>query len=374
MKSILVYGGAFDSGGVESVMMNIIRNVSHKYSFTVIVLREHDGKYDEELKKLNHEIYKIAPMSSQGVLPFYRQLKKIMQAKHFDIIHINGTQSSEIVLCAAKSAGINNRIFHAHNTQDSFINKMPNFTKKTLKNLLSYRIRRNATVFLACGKEAGKFVFGKDFSEFRIVNNSVDLNKFCFVAKEQAASLKKYYINNLCHEVTLLGTAGRFTDVKNQIFAIQLVEKLNETEKTYVLCLAGEGPKLEECKQYVRNHNLSECVIFLGNISKMDEFYKAMDIFLLPSLYEGLPVTCIEAQACGVPIVLSDTITNETDVGMGLMHYVSLNDIDEWISVIKSLKDKKIYNMEKISRKALEDKYSLENLIETMVNIYDSNS
>lgn len=376
IKSILVVGGAFDSGGVESIMMNIIRNLYCQCKFSVVAMRSGEGKYDSELISLGVKILKISPLSEIGYFAQRRQLLSVMKSEDFDIVHINGTQSSILILQAARACGIPVRVFHAHNTQDSMLNRLPAFFRKALQKGMSFQICHMATQYLACGMQAGRFVFGEKKIEknaVRIIHNSVDLNKYHVVSRAEAMACKESLLGTVNDNVIVLGNAGRFTKVKNQLFAIQLTEQLCRNGMSSILCLAGAGGEQNACREYVKAHRIEDKVRFLGEISDIDRFYKSLDVFLLPSLYEGLPVTLIEAQACGVPVMMSDTVTSECDMGVGLLYNAPLNDMLVWENVVPSLAGKRVYDEDSDSEsigRVMQVQYSINNLVNNMIDVY----
>lgn len=373
MKRILIMAGSFTTGGVEAVLLNLLRNIDfRRYSIDIIVLRDYEGPYDVELCKLGVRIIKHKTIGELGIIKYYQSICLIIRNGNYDVIHINGVLSSAINILAAKNCKVKNRIFHAHNTKDYFINRinMKNL-RKVVEGIFRIIINHCSTIKIACGNDAAVFVFGKSHKdEVQIIHNAVDLEKFALISSndhnEKKEILRKY------NKKIVVGSAARFTDVKNQEFAIKVIEAyVKNVSDEIALLLAGEGPERKRCEKYVEEHNLSEYVCFLGNIDEMEKFYKCIDVFILPSKFEGLPVCAIEAQACGIPILMSDCITKEADLDIGLTYYISLNELDTWVSTLGKAFEKRIYSGKHDAYDKAVSTYSLDKLIHDITTIYE---
>lgn len=371
---ILISGGTFKEGGVETILMNIIRNVDkEKIKFDIVAIRSENeiGRYDMELESYGVNIIKVLPVRKQGIWSYMKQLNQIMQVKHYDAIHINAVYGGIILLICAYLNKIKKRIYHSHNTHDKIFDKK---IIKFIKPVLKFIINKLSNVKIACGKEAALYVFGEKYvneDKVTILYNSVDLCKYCildrntFQKEREKIQIEKDYI--------VIGNAARFTDVKNQIYLIKIVEKINELNchenQRFVLRLAGNGEQLKTCKKYVVEHNLETCIQFLGSIENMKEFYSSLDVFALPSLYEGFPVSAIEAQLCGIPTLMSDSITREADLGLGIVDFISLNEEEKWIKDIQRFASKRLFETNE-KYEQVKTRFSLETLIEKINSIY----
>ena len=362
---VLIIGGAFNKGGVESVIMPILRLNSTEITFDVLATRVYEGYYDSELSGLGINVIKTKPISEQGVFAFMLFLYKLFVRNNYDIVHINGVLSSATSALVAKISGVDKVIFHAHNTQDQGIQKIKS---NLLRSLVSFALRKvidfSSTEKLACGKAAAEFVFGKNIDDVTIIRNGVDEQIFNLVESHRQ---EKYCdLSTLC-----IGNAARFTNVKNQKFAIEIAKILKEQDVDFKLIFAGEGEELNNCKCLVDKYLLSENVVFLNNVANMEVFYKNIDVFILPSLFEGFPVSIIEAQLSGVPVLMSDIIDKEADFQLGIANFLSLNNVEQWVDYVKKGKDKRI-TLGSISDKYLEvsNNYSLSKNINKVIEIY----
>lgn len=367
---VLILAGTFTTGGVESVIMNIIRNCDrNRFAFDIIALRKAKMPFDDELKKIGVNIILHPPIHQLGLFKYCHSLFHTIKSSKYDIVHINGVLSSALNLIIVWMCRIKKRIFHAHNTQDQILEY---FHNERMKNgiifLLRTIINHLSTDRLACGIEASKFVYGEKHTKgVQIIYNAIDLNTYSPIDYQEHIMLKKRL--NVDDSTLILGNAARFTKVKNQLFIIKLLQYyIKNISDNVLLLLAGDGVELNTCKEYVEENDLIDKVKFLGNIMNMKKFYDSIDIFLLPSFYEGLPVTAIEAQACGIPIIASDCVTREVDQKMGLVKFCNLDNKKEWIKQINLMAKIRIYDKDEVLNKL--NQYSVKKMVKRIEKIY----
>lgn len=265
------------------------------------------GKYCDNFYRLEYR--------KDNPVKYMFSLIKIMKKNKYDILHAHGTSATlAIELLAAKIAGIEVRIAHSHNTFCENIR---------LDKILRPLFNSTYTHALACGKEAGKWLF-RD-KKFTVIPNGRSVNKFTFNPEYREKIRKKLGVD----ENIVVGHAGVFYPQKNYFFIVDLFEDLLSSNENYKLVLMGKGPQYEEVKNYVANKNLSEHIIFTGLVSNVEQYLSAMDVMILPSLFEGLPLVAIEWQINGLPTILSDTITDECKV-TDLVSYVPITDTKYW--------------------------------------------
>ncbi len=222
----------------------------------------------------------------------------------------------------AFKSGVSVRIAHAHTN-----NTLKN-AKYLLKRIMCRLYSKYATDLFACSEDAGRYIFGE--KKFLVVNNAIDSKKFVFDNKKRINKRKELNLENKF----IIGSVGRFTKQKNQKFSIDVANELTKTKKNVVLLLIGSGPMLEEMKQYALQKGLEKNVVFLGNRDDMVDLYQAMDVFLMPSLFEGLGIVAVEAQAAGTPVVCTDTLPKEINV-TPLLKRMSLKlSPTEWANTI----------------------------------------
>ncbi|KAB7708166.1 glycosyltransferase [Bacillus aerolatus] len=321
-------------GGAETLIMNLYRNIDRsKVQFDFLTCKP--GAFDEEIIKMGGKIHRISYVSEVGHFKYIRELNQFFSThKEYKIVHSHMDKMSGFVLRSAKKAGIPIRISHSHNTQSE-----GGVAIRTYKWFAGKLIIPNATTFFACSNYAAKWLFHAKYSDTHILKNGIEYEKFAFsneVRKEVREELK------LSNKSIVLGHVGRFAHQKNHSFLIDVFEELSKKNEDAVLLLIGDGPLRKEIEAKVQNLKLEEKVTFLGIRSDINRILQAMDIFVFPSLHEGLPVSLIEAQGAGVPCLISDRVSLEVDLGMDLVDYAPLDDKAVWMDMVKRISSKRI--------------------------------
>lgn len=320
--------GKWFGGGVEAVIMNYYRNIDRsKVQFDFICDEDSTNIPYDEIKKLGGRVIICPPY--QKIFEYERFLIDLFKKNKYKIVHSNINTLSIFPLRAAKKAGVPIRIAHSHSTTNK---------KEWKKNLMKQALRpfskKYATDYFACSELAGRWLFGdKTFEQGKvtIINNAIDLDKFKYDEKIRKDKRKELGIKD---DTLVIGHIGRFVAQKNHIFLIDIFNELHKKEKDSILLLIGQGPLMNEIKQKVEVLGISDSVRFLGQRDDVSELYQAFDVFLLPSLYEGLPVVGVEAQATGLLCELSSDMTNETKV-LDTTRFMSLDDTaEEWATII----------------------------------------
>lgn len=293
--------GKMLGGGVEAVVMNYYRHVDrNKVQFDFLVDADSTLVPRDEIESLGGRVFVIPPYQNQ--LAYQRELGTLFREQRWPIVHSHVNALSVFSLRAAKKAGVPVRIAHSHSTAN------PNERAKTaVKNVLRTQANRYPTDRFACGEYAGTWLFGKDAS-FTVMPNAIDLSRFAFSAKKRESLRSELGIKNSTFVVLHM---GRFVEQKNHRFLVEVFVELLKKKPDALLLLAGDGPLRKEVEAEVVSRGISDHVCFLGQRSDADELYCAANVFCLPSLYEGLPVVGVEAQAAGLPILLSDGVTRE---------------------------------------------------------------
>ena len=287
-------------GGLETMLMNYYRSIDRtKVQFDFLVHRKERADYDDEIEALGGKIYRISRLN-----PFSPSYKKELSAffkthPEYSIVHVHQDCLSSIVLKQAKKHGVKNRIAHCHSSSQD----------KNLKFIIKLFYKRfipaYATKLFACSEEAGKWMFGG--AEFEVLNNAIDAKKYIY-NKEIRKKIRDEF--HIAENEFVIGHVGRFSYPKNHTF---LVDVFNEYQKRQQakLMLVGDGELREEIEKKIRSLNLESKVIFTGVRADVSALLQAMDAFVFPSNYEGLPVTVIEAQAAGLRCFISDKVPIE---------------------------------------------------------------
>ena len=320
--------GKWVGGGVEAVVMNYYRNIDrNKIQFDFICDDDSTCIPKEEIENLGGKVILIPPY--QKVLKYHKELKKVLKEGHYKIVHSHINTLSVFSLFAAKCAGVPVRIAHSHSTTNKKEKK-----KNLLKQVLRPFSKLFATDYMCCSELAGRWLFGDkeyDKGNVYLLNNAIDLDKYKFDKKIRKEIRKELDIKD---STLVVGHIGRFVEQKNHRFLIDIFNEVHKKNKDSVLLLAGQGPLVEEMKQKVKVLDIEDSVKFLGQRSDANKLYQAFDVFLLPSLYEGLPVVGVEAQAAGLLCILSSDMTKETKVLDSTTIITLEQSAEEWASIL----------------------------------------
>ncbi len=320
--------GKWVGGGVEAVVMNYYRHIDKsKIQFDFICDEDSTNIPYEEIEKLGGKVILIPPY--QKLFRYHKELKRILKEGNYKIIHSHINTLSVFSLFAAKCAKVPVRIAHSHSTTNKKEKK-----KNLMKQVLKPFSKLFATDYMCCSELAGRWLFGDklyDEKKIYLLNNAIDLHKFEYNEKIREEVRKEL---NIDEETFVMGHIGRFVTVKNHEFLLDVFHEIYKENKNSILVLAGQGPLKEKIEQKAKEMNLDKAVQFLGQRSDANRLYQAMDVFVLPSLYEGLPVVGVEAQAAGLLYVLSDDMTKETKV-LETTTFLSLNEgAKKWADTI----------------------------------------
>lgn len=296
--------GSMNLGGAENFLMNVYRKIDRtKVQFDFVVHKQ--GVFDDEIKKLGGEIYYIKPLQKVGPIKYKKELKGIFDSKKYRIVHSQIDQVSGFILKVAYQCGIPVRIAHSHSSKNS-----NSFVGKIYKSYLQKKINKYSTKRYACSDKAGKWLYKR--ADFEVINNGIDINKFVFNANERKKMRKQYNIDD---STLVIGHVGRFMDAKNHEYLIDIFNDYNKNvNANSALLLIGSGELKEKIILKVNKLNLNKNVIFLEGLTDVYRYYNMMDIFVFPSIYEGLPLTLIEAQVNGLKCLISKNVTSQCQI------------------------------------------------------------
>ena len=306
-------------GGSETMIMNYYRSIDRsKIQFDFLVHRQEKGEYDDEIENMGGKIYRMLPIRPGNFAEYKKRLDGFFQQhKEYKIVHAHLNALSTFVLYAAKKHGVLVRIAHSHTTHYNWNLKV--LFRECSRMLLN----QQCTHRCACSEKAGSWLFGKKYTpEVIVLKNAIEAEAFRF--KEESRRCVREILN--LQDRYIIGHIGSFTKAKNHKFIIDIFYSIRKRVENAVLLLVGEGELKQEMIQKVETLGLKDSVMFLGYRGDVHEIMQAFDVFLFPSLFEGLPVAMIEAQAAGLPCVISDTIPAE----------VKITDLVEFNSLSKS--------------------------------------
>ena len=362
MKRLLCLIGSMNTGGAETFLMKVYRKLDRtKYQMDFCVNVEEQGFYDDEIRSLGGKFFYVPP-KTKDYKGFRKGLKNlIVQEKYEYVFRIASNAISFMDLQIAKKAGAKVCSLRSSNSSDG------NGFKAWLAHKVGFALyNRYVDVKFAPSDLAAEYTFGKKAvqkGEVSILHNGVDLDIFRFDETARKEIRQEF---GLSDEQLLVGHIGRFMTQKNHAFLLNVFKKISEKNENAVLMLVGKGELENEIKEKIKTLGLQDKVIFTGVRADISKLLSAMDVFVFPSLYEGMPNTIIEAQATGLPCVIADTITKEADI-TGLVKYLPLSaTTDTWAnmaleSVTKERKDTK--------QDFIDHKYDVESVVEEFVSL-----
>lgn len=316
--------GIVAGGGVESVIMNYYENVDRsKVQFDFIVHDDNKIDITQKVEAMGGKVYKVTPYYKNPIA-FTYEIYKVIKKFHYRIVHSNMNTLSAFSLFAAWAAGVPIRILHNHSTSS------PGETKRNImKFILRPLARLFANHYLACSRLAGDWMYGPkmmDSGKVTVINNAIDLKKYAFNLQKRKVLRKKLGVA----DAFVIGHVGRFMYQKNHDFLIDIFAEAHRKIPQMVLLLIGDGPLREGIEEKVRDLNLIENVRFLGVRDDVQDLYNAMDLFILPSHYEGLGMVGVEAQANGLNVLASTAVPYEMKF-TNLVQFEDLkNDTSKW--------------------------------------------
>ena len=321
------------SGGVQRFLLNLSRSINKEnFEFTFIINKESSGYIYDELKKLNCKIF-LVKRTKLGLSYFCNLKKVILQNSKFDIIHVHKNYLSLPDLFVAKLLGIKTRICHGHANY-----KSRNWFISTIKIVTSYLIRLIATDLWACSNESWEWLYKKDSQRKVIIKNLIQYSSFEYSDDENKKKLEEFDIK----DKFVIVHVGRFTKEKNHAFLFEIFESFLKEYKNTVLLLIGDGPLLNYYKKIISESNLENYIYTFGDVPKVENYLSIADVFVLPSISEGLPLSVIEAQVNGLICLVSDVITPEIKIS-NRIHFLSLLDQKIWVNKLLEIKDFKGY-------------------------------
>lgn len=320
MIKILQVTRSMDYDGIANFVMNYYRHMDRtQFDFHFITCSRTPERFDDEIRNLCGTIHRL-PSRNRKPLEYMRQLHHLIRQEKFDIVHIHQNSASMAMdAWVARVCGVPVTIGHSHSTSCNTLWQHYLF-RPFVNSLVTHR--------LACSEEAGKWVFGRR-AQVRIIRNAIDAPKFCYNERKRTEMREELGLK----DKFVAGFVGGFETPKNLFRCIDIFETVLRKHAESVLLLVGDGKQKKDLQQYVSEKGLTSKVIFAGRRKDVENFFQAMDVFLLPSLYEGLGIVSIEAQAADLPCVVSTNVP--TPNINGKCRYVSLDCTDaEWAEAV----------------------------------------
>lgn len=312
------------AGGLESYIMNLYRNIDrNKIQFDFLVHYKERKHFDDEIESLGGKIYRFSLRDDNNLFKYKRELNDFFKNhKEYRVIHCHMASVGAIIFKIAKKHGVEVRIQHSHNST----------TDKTLKGrvkaIMIRGCKKYSTLNLACSNDAGKYLFKN--RPYKVVPNAIDMNNFKYDEDKRIELRRQFDIDDDCF---VLGNVGRFNVQKNHLFLLEVFKIFKNSNKAKLL-LIGSGEKEKEIRNYINDNGLNKDVIILQNRKDVNELYNMMDCFILPSLFEGLPLVAIEEQVNGLKGYYSSNITKDVDISNNV-EFVDIDDAEKFANSIK---------------------------------------
>lgn len=347
------------SGGLENFIMNIYRHVDRKkIQFDFLVHYQEEKFFDKEIEKLGGKIFRFSLRNDNNILKYIKKLNAFYKNHpEYRVIHCHMSSIGFINFLIAKKNGIKVRIAHSHNS------KTDKTLKGKVKRLLMLPYKYESTINYACSNKAGKYLFGK--KSYEVIPNAIEIEAFKY-NKDLRKEIRKQL--NISDETVLLGHIGRFNIQKNHAFLLKIFKEIQLINKNTKLILIGDGELKNQIYKMAQQYDLNKNIIYTGTISNTFEYYNAMDAFLLPSLFEGLPVVGIESQTNGLKCYFSSNITKEVSISENTF-FLKLDNPKCWAQKII---ENKFDRTTKINNEKYNIKKVAKNLQERYIGLYEN--
>lgn len=326
-------------GGAETFVMNVFRNINRDcFTFDFLCENPNIGKFDEEIKNLGGTIYHLSPQKKRPINNIKNIKNFLKKNGPFDVIHIPNSFYSGIYCIAAKKAGIKKIIVHSHSAGD--LKKSTLFRKIYIK-IMRYLINKYADVKISCGLDAAVFLFGNT-NNVIIMNNGIDLKSF-----NKKIDINEYKKEFKIKNEKVIANIARFSPEKNQMFFIELAKYIKREKLNYKILLIGDGELKPYIQEEISKNDLNSIVICTGLRTDVNHLLEIVDVVVMPSIYEGFPVSVVESLASGTPCVLSDNVDKKTALIPDIVRFVGLDESCKvWMTTINELLKKKIEKKE----------------------------
>lgn len=325
MKKILIIGMTPILGGVETYIYNLIKAMDKsEYQIDFLVPGSEKAVFEIELNNLlggteNHFYY--CSNIKKNFIKTKLWLRKFYKEKRYDLIYLNTCSAAKISYCSYAVNILGGKLIsHSHNG---------NGFSSLLNSLFQKRIYNCSDIRLACSDLAAKWLYGNDAENVLIVPNGVEVSKFEFSEKNRQSVRKRLNIND---NKIVIGHVGRFSEQKNHSFCVKIAKLM---EPKFHFLLIGDGELKQPLIEEIKAECLEERFTILPSQKDVEKYYSAMDIFIMPSIYEGLPIVAVEAQANGLNCILSSEISHQTNL-TNHCEFIPINNVDLWVSAIKN--------------------------------------
>lgn len=355
--NVLIFNSIFTAGGISKVVSDYVNNINDINVDLMTLNIVNDIYLDKK-----HNIYVVG--KSKNIFKRIYNEYKIIKKGNYDVVHINGDFCSRIIECiSSKLAGTKKIIIHSHSSSIGTSKKFKKIIHKNVKKLFNFL----ATDYLACSKEAAKWMFSNKIyinNNYKIINNGINSKLYKFSQSKRNSIRKKL---NLTNEI-LIGFVGRFEYPKNVLYIAEILNECVKKNKNVKLLVIGSGSQKNIFIKKIKEYNLEENIIILDNINNVYDYYNAMDVLVLPSLFEGFPVVVVEAQASGLKVLMSNNITKSAKINNNIK-YLDINEenIKKWVKEILTINN---FKRSEGYKNINSNKFDILSVIEELDKIY----
>lgn len=356
MIRVLHVLGGLERGGAETMVMNLYREIDRtKVQFDFIIHTTKHQAYYKEIIDLGGKVYSFPAFNGKNLFLLAKHWSQFfLEHPEYKILHSHVRSYASLYLPIAKKNGLKT-IIHSHSTSNG------KGVVSIVKCLMQYPLRNQADFLMACSNEAGQWLYGKKClkkANYIFQPNAIDVEKYHF-----SSGVSKQYREELGLENKfVIGHVGRFHEAKNHMFLLEVFSKIASISPQAMLLLVGDGELRHVIEKKISDLQLENRVIMLGSREDVPQLMQAMDVFAFPSMWEGLPVTIVEAQAAGLHCVISEQITKDVDVS-NLVTRLPITDAESWVHSILHIDTKRLDVTENIKQAGFDVKDAATNLL-----------
>lgn len=338
---ILVWELKENIGGVETNIINFLRHFDNEAIVADVLVKGSSFRFEKEINELGGKVIYM-PNYLPNIKAYRQKLKRVFDREKYDAVWCNYSGLTNIeVLRIAKEFNVPIRVAHSHVTGLSWGSNLAKAIVVPLHYFNKRRIGKYATDYWCCTEDAGKFMFPKKFwKDLVVVKDAIDLDKYVFDINNRNEIRRKYGLG----EELVVGHVGRFTLAKNQKYLLDIFKQVLNDEPNAKLLFVADGELENDIKTYAKEIDVYDNVIFTGRVDDVSKYYSAMDVFLLPSFFEGLGMVLIEAQASGTPCIASDDVPMDAKVTDGIEFLNIEESSEKWAKKAIEMSNRRIDN------------------------------
>lgn len=370
MEKILHVVGGMYKAGTETMLMNIYRKIDRsKVQFDFLYFTDEETYYDDEILNLGGKIIRTNSIKNTGIFNSIKEIKDIiLNNGPYKSIHAHTLFNCGIVMTAAKKAGIEIRVSHAHTTADD----ESSLVRKIYVYIMRKLILHNSTVLLSCSDLAAKYLYGDSILSSKKHISFPNLIDYETILNTKIEDINNFKLeNSIKEDEIVIGHIGSLKKIKNQQYILHIVKYMKDNGIKVKLFLVGGGENKQELEQLAYSLDINNEVILTGVRDDINVILKCFDIFVFPSIFEGLGLVLLEAQSAGLPCIVSEAIQPEADLGLGLFTRLNLSDgVEVWAKNITENFKYKETDKKKIIDAIDRNGYSVEKCISKLLSIY----